>query len=134
MPFTSVVTASGGAGSIAATSSDVARWARDLYTGEVLGAGHDRAHARRRRGHGGYSPRVPYGLGVQAFSIDGRPTVGHSGRCSGTAPPCATCPGEATTVAVLTNQSRADPGAIVQGLLEVVFAAEPPCLRCQDAN
>ena len=32
MPFTSVVTASGGAGSVAATSADAARWARLLYT------------------------------------------------------------------------------------------------------
>ena len=38
-PFKSVVTAAGGAGSIAATSADAARWGRLLYTGEVLGPG-----------------------------------------------------------------------------------------------
>ena len=82
----------------------------------------------------GYSPRVPYGLGVQAFSIDGRATVGHSGRLLGFRAAMRHLPGEGTTIAVLTNQSRADPGAIVQGLLAVVFAPEPDCLRCQNPN
>ena len=41
-------------------------------------------------------------------------------------------PGEATTIAVLTNQSRADPGVIVNDLLSIVFAPEPPCFRCKD--
>ena len=40
-------------------------------------------------------------------------------------------PADATTVAVLTNQSREDPGLIVRALLSVVFEPEPPCLRCQ---
>jgi hypothetical protein len=43
-------------------------------------------------------------------------------------------PGEATTITVLTNQSRADPGVIVRGLLSVVFAPEPSCFRCQDPS
>jgi CubicO group peptidase (beta-lactamase class C family) len=132
MPFTSVVTAAGGAGSIATTSADAARWARLLYTGEVLGpemtaemlAGTDLT-AR-------YRPRVPYGLGVQAFSIDGRPTVGHSGTLLGFRAAVRYLPGESTAVAVLTNQSRADPGRVVQALLRVVFAPEPPCFRCQN--
>jgi len=134
MPFTSVVTASGGSGAIAATSSDVARWARDLYTGEVLGADMTALMLDGVEATAGYAPRVPYGLGVQAFSIDGRPTVGHSGRLLGYRAAVRHLPGEATTIAVLTNQSRADPGAIVEGLLEVVFAADSLCLRCQDPS
>ena len=53
VPFTSVVTAAGGAGGFASTARDLARWARALYGGEVLGpntvaamidvAQHDRA-------------------------------------------------------------------------------------------
>jgi hypothetical protein len=78
-----------------------------------------------------YRPRVPYGLGVQAFSIDGRPTVGHSGTLLGYRAAVRHLPAEATTIAVLTNQSRADPGVIVERLLAVVFAPEPDCLRCQ---
>ena len=36
-PFRSVVTAAGGAGSLAGTSADIAHWARALYGGDVLG-------------------------------------------------------------------------------------------------
>jgi D-alanyl-D-alanine carboxypeptidase len=132
MPFTSVVTASAGAGSVAATASDAARWARLLYTGDVLGSDMTALMLDGVAATAGYSPRVPYGLGVQSFSIDGRPTVGHSGRLLGFRAAVRHLPGEATTIAVLTNQSRADPGVIVRDLLSIVFAPEPTCLRCQD--
>jgi D-alanyl-D-alanine carboxypeptidase len=132
MPFTSVVTASGGAGSVAATASDAARWARKLYTGNVLGSDMTALMLDGVAATAGYSPRVPYGLGVQSFSIDGRPTVGHSGRLLGFRAAVRHLPGEGTTIAVLTNQSRADPGEIVRDLLSIVFAADTPCLRCQD--
>ena len=131
VPFTSVVTASGGAGSIAATSSDAARWARLLYTGDVLGPQMTAEMLSGVAGTAGYSPRVPYGLGVQAFPIDGRPTVGHSGRLLGFRASIRHVTGEATTIAVLTNQSRADPSVIVEHLLSIVFAPAPPCFRCQ---
>ena len=134
MPFTSVVTASAGAGSVAATSADAARWARLLYTGEVLGSDMTALMLDGVAATAGYKPRVPYGLGVQSFSIHGRPTVGHSGRLLGFRAAVRHLPGEATTIAVLTNQSRADPGVIVRDLLSVVFAPDPPCLRCQDAT
>lgn len=133
-PFTSVVTAAAGAGSIAATSSDVARWARLLYTGEVLGP---EMTARMLGGvlaTAGYRPRVPYGLGVQAFSIDGRLTFGHSGRLLGFRSVVRHFPGESLTVAVLTNQSRADPALIVDDLLEILFRADRPCHACQRAG
>jgi len=134
VPFTSVVTAAGGAGSIATTSEDAATWARLLYSGRVLGP---EMTAEMLRGVGltaAYKPPVPYGLGVQSFSIDGRPTVGHSGTLLGFRAAMRYLPGEATTITVLTNQSRADPGVIVRGLLSVVFAPEPACFRCQDAS
>jgi D-alanyl-D-alanine carboxypeptidase len=134
MPFTSVVTASAGAGSIAATSSDAARWARLLYTGKVLGPELTAQMLDGTAATAGYRPRVPYGLGVQAFPIDGRPTVGHSGRLLGFRAAVRHLTGENTTIAVLTNQSRADPGVIVERLLSIVFAPEPYCFRCQNAT
>ena len=130
-PFTSVVTAAAGAGSIAATSADVARWARLLYTGEVLGP---EMTARMLGGvlaTAGYRPRVPYGLGVQAFPIDDRLAFGHSGRLLGFRSVVRHFPGEALTVAVLTNQSRADPTLILEDLLEILFRADRPCHVCQ---
>jgi D-alanyl-D-alanine carboxypeptidase len=134
VPFTSVVTASGGAGSIATTSQDAAAWARLLYSGNVLGPEMTAQMLGDTGRTAPYKPRVPYGLGVQAFSIDGRPTVGHSGRLLGFRAAVRYLPGETTTIAVLTNQSRADPGVVVQGLLSVIFAPEPACFRCQDPS
>ena len=82
-PYTSVVTASGAAGSIASTATDLARWARALYGGEALTAASRFEMvadvARTARLHSA----IPYGLGVQAVSIRGRLTLGHSGRFVG---------------------------------------------------
>jgi D-alanyl-D-alanine carboxypeptidase len=130
-PFTSVISAAGGAGSIAATSSDAARWARLLYTGRILGSDMTAAMLDGVALTAGYDPRVPYGLGVQAFPIAGRLAVGHSGRLLGFRSSVRHLPGEALTIAVLTNQSRADPAVIVEDLLSVIFAPSPPCNRCQ---
>jgi D-alanyl-D-alanine carboxypeptidase len=130
-PFTSVVSAAAGAGSIAATSSDVARWARLLYTGSVLGPEMTAEMLGGVAATAGYSPRIPYGLGVQAFWIDGRPTLGHSGRLLGFRSAVRHLPAESLTIAVLTNQSRADPSAIVEELLSIIFAPDAPCVICQ---
>jgi D-alanyl-D-alanine carboxypeptidase len=132
VPFTSVVTAAAGAGSIATTSRDAASWARLLYSGQVLGPKMTAVMLAGTALTAPYKPTVPYGLGVQAFLIDGRQTIGHSGRLLGFRAAIRYLPGEGTTIAVLTNQSRADPGKIVASLLSVVFAPEPRCFRCLD--
>ena len=134
MPFTSVVTAAAGAGSVAATSRDAARWARLLYTGQLLGPEMTAEMLEGVAATAGYKPRVPYGLGVQAFPIGGRPAVGHSGRLLGFRAAVRHLPAEATTIAVLTNQSRADPGIVVERLLRIVFAPPAPCNRCGDPS
>jgi D-alanyl-D-alanine carboxypeptidase len=129
-PFRSVVTAAGGAGSIAATSGDVARWARLLYDGTAIGAAQTAAMVDDIATSAGYRPPVPYGLGVQVFPIDGRLAFGHSGRLLGFRAAVRHIPGSGTTIAVLTNQSRADPAIIIQHLLAIVFAPYPPCGLC----
>lgn len=129
-PFRSVVTAAGGAGSIAATSTDLARWGRLLYTGEVLGPAMTAQMLEGVAFTAAYSPRVPYGLGVQAFPIGGRLAVGHSGRLLGFRSSLRHLPAENVTIAVLTNQSRADPAVIVEDLLSIIFEPQPPCVRC----
>ena len=83
MPFTSVVTAAGAAGSIATTSGDLVHWARALYGGTVLDPA-TRAEmvddvVRTAAG----KPAVAYGLGVQVVQVDGHLTLGHSGRFLG---------------------------------------------------
>ena len=130
-PFTSVITAAAAAGSIAATSPDAARWARLLYSGNVVGPAMTAAMLDGVAITATYKPRVPYGLGVQAFPIGGRHAVGHSGRLLGFRSSVRHLPADGVTIAVLTNQSRADPSVIVADLLSIVFAPEPPCFRCQ---
>lgn len=133
-PFTSVISAAAGAGSVAATSADVARWARLLYTGQVLGPQLTEEMLGGVALTAGYRPRVPYGLGVQALRVDDRYTLGHSGRLLGFRSAVRHFPGESLTIAVLTNQSRADPAIIVQDLIEVIFRAERPCLMCREPS
>jgi D-alanyl-D-alanine carboxypeptidase len=123
-PFRSVVTAAGGAGSIAATSVDLARWARALYGGDVLGPTGTALLLSDFNKTTGYLPGVSYGFGVQALTIDGHASLGHSGRLLGFQGAVRHFPIDGFTIAVLTNQSRADPGAVVRSLLHVV--APPP--------
>jgi D-alanyl-D-alanine carboxypeptidase len=123
-PFRSVVTAAAGAGSLAGTSEDLARWARLLYSGEVLGPQGTAMLLGGFSTTAAYKPRVAYGYGVQAVTIAGHASFGHSGRLLGFRGVLRHLPVEGLTIAVLTNQSRADPAVIAQALIAV--ALPPP--------
>jgi D-alanyl-D-alanine carboxypeptidase len=124
MPFTSVVTAAGGAGSMAATSGDAARWARALYAGDVLPEATVRAMIGEARKTARFHPKIGYGLGVQVAMLDGRPTLGHSGRLVGFRSVVRHLPEEGITIAVLMNESNTDPTIIAKALLRIV--SPPP--------
>jgi D-alanyl-D-alanine carboxypeptidase len=120
VPFTSVVTAAGGAGGFASTARDLARWAHYLYGGEVLrpeylAAMVDSGATTALRS------AIPYGYGTQVVEIDGLKTVGHSGRLLGFRSAVRYLPDQGVSIAVLTNQSRQDPGAIVRQLLRIAM-------------
>jgi D-alanyl-D-alanine carboxypeptidase len=121
MPFRSVVTAAGGAGSIAATAEDTARWMQAFAGGKVLPARQqvemisDMARTRA------LDSRIPYGLGIQGVPIAGRPALGHSGRYLGFRNVVRYLPGEGVTIAVLTNQGGYDPTRIATALLKLVL-------------
>ena len=123
-PFRSVVTAAGGAGSIAASSIDLARWAKALYGGAVLSPSSLATMIGDVTNTAIYKPRIPYGLGVQSVTVGGWPTLGHSGRLLGFQGVMRYFPAQGFAVAVLTNQSRADPSVILKGLVAIV--APPP--------
>jgi len=129
MPFTSVVTAAGGAGGLAANASDLARWARALYAGGVLSPESVDAILGDISRTEPYKPRVPYGLGVQRVEIDGAPSLGHSGRLLGFRSAVRWLPDQDIAIAVLTNQSRTDPGIFVRALLRVARAGGA-CVNC----
>jgi len=129
-PFRSVVTAAAGAGSMAGTSADLARWARALYTGRVLGPDGTAMLLSGFSKTTDYLPGAVYGYGVQALSIDGHPALGHSGRLIGFRSAVRHFPLEGLTIAVLTNQSRADPGVIVRALLALAQPVPRTCPLC----
>jgi D-alanyl-D-alanine carboxypeptidase len=134
MPFKSVVTAAGGAGSVAASSLDVAQWARALYGGRVL----DPPRLDLMLGDfdpaPGYKPSIPYGLGVQALDMNGFPTYGHSGRFIGFRGVVRYVPGNDIAISVLTNQSRVDAGLIAASLLRIVLPPPGPCGSCPEVS
>ncbi len=121
MPFRSVVAAAGGAGSIAATALDTARWMRAWAGGELLSPSlesqvlGDMAVTRKLRS------RIPYGLGIQAVPIAGHYALGHSGRYIGIRNVARYLPGEGVTIAVLTNQGIKDPARVATALLKVIL-------------
>jgi D-alanyl-D-alanine carboxypeptidase len=127
VPFTSVVTAAGAAGGFAANAVDLARWAQALYGGDIL-APHYRAAMLDVTRSATAKAAIPYGYGVQSVEIDGRPTIGHSGRLLGFRSALRYLPDQGIAIAVLTNQSRADPAPIVRSLLRVALTpAAAPC-------
>lgn len=119
-PFTSIVTAAGAAGSVAASAPDLARWARALYGGDVLPPGARLAMLSDADATLTLKPGYPYGLGVQVNTLDGRISYGHSGRLVGARSAVRWFPEVGIAIAVVTNESRFDPGVVVQDLLAVV--------------
>ncbi len=124
-PFRSVVTAAAAAGSLAGTSGDLASWGRALYSGSVLGPVGTALLLSDFQKTRDYVAGVVYGYGIQAASIDGHPSLGHSGRLLGFRSVVRHFPIDGVTIAVLTNQSRADPAVILKALLKAVAPPTP---------
>jgi D-alanyl-D-alanine carboxypeptidase len=130
VPFTSVVTAAGSAGSLASTPDDLVTWARALYGGSVLSPASLAAMVGDVSFTAAFKPSIPYGLGVQAATVDGRPTLGHSGRLLGSRTVMRWLPDQGIAIAVLTNQSRNDPNLVARALLRVVLGTPLECTSC----
>jgi D-alanyl-D-alanine carboxypeptidase len=131
VPFTSVVTAAGGAGGFAASADDLAHWAHALYGGDVLTPEYLEAMVDVA-GTAAVKAAIPYGYGVQAIEIDGRRTVGHSGRLLGFRSAVRYLPDQGLSIAVLTNQSRTDPGPILRSLLRLALTPVDDRCRCRE--
>jgi D-alanyl-D-alanine carboxypeptidase len=131
VPFTAVITAAGGAGGFASDARDLARWARALY-GSPLLAPETFARMVDDTATVAYKARVPYGLGVQLIDIDGHRTLGHSGRLLGFRSAVRYLPDEDVSIAVLTNQSRVDPGPILRSLLRLALTPDRTPCRCDE--
>lgn len=125
MPFRSVVTAAGGAGSMAMTASDAARWMAAFAGGRVLGPDVQAQMVGDVARTAKLKPRLPYGLGIQEVPIAGRYALGHSGRFLGFRNVVRYLPGEGLAIAVLTNQGVKDPARIAEALLKIVLPPLP---------
>lgn len=130
VPFTSVVTASGAAGSIASTPGDLVRWVQALYGGSALQPRSRVAMIADILRTAQYKPRVGYGLGVQGVEVAGLFTLGHSGRFLGSRAVVRWVPAERMAIAVTTNQSRSDPNVLLADLLSLALQPEVYCARC----
>ena len=125
MPFRAVVTAAGGAGSIAATALDAATWMRAWAGGKELSPGLEAQVLADVARTAKLGARIPYGLGIQALPLAGRPALGHSGRFLGIRNVVRYLPGQGVTIAILTNQSVVDPSRVATALLKVFLPPLP---------
>ena len=124
-PFTSVVTAAGSAGAMAATSRDLAVWARRLYGGAVLRPASlvemlDVSHSL------GAGSALAYGLGAEKVWLGGRLTVGHNGRLIGAGASMRYLPDSGFSIGIVTNQDRVSPDVFAAALLAIAFPPVPP--------
>ncbi len=122
VPFTAVITAAGASGSVVAAATDMATWARSLYSGEVLPIATVGQMVDDAARTVALASRLPYGYGVHVVTVDGHPTYGHTGRYLGARGALRWFPLEGLSIAVLTNQSRADPGDLVVDLVRLALA------------
>ena len=124
-PFMSVVTAAGSAGNIAASSADLARWARALYGGKVLSAQSLASMLDTSTSRILHAP-TPYGFAVSTINLGGRLTWGHNGRLIGARASIRYLPASGFTVAVVTNQDVVGPDVFGTSLLNIAFESWPP--------
>ena len=120
LPFRSVVTAAGGAGSMASTPLDAARWMAAFAGGRVLPADLQAAMIADAAATSAMGARKAYGLGIEVVTLDSRPALGHSGRYLGFRNLVFYVPEARLSIAVLTNQGTYDPARIATSLLRIV--------------
>jgi len=121
LPFTSLATALGAAGSLVSTSSDLARWAMQLYGGRLLQPA-SLAAMEDTSISAPYHPAFIYGLGTQELAIDTFPSYGHGGTCSGYRAAMRYLPDLGASIVVLTNIDGPDPDRVVADLVAVLSA------------
>ena len=134
MPFASVVTASGAAGSMAGTALDTARWMAALAGGHILPPATVQTMLEDEAVTIGLGSPLAYGLGISTVQLAGQVANGHSGRFLGVRNVVRYLPAAGLTIAVLTNQGDVDPMRVAASLLAIALPAgfepwTPICAR-----
>jgi D-alanyl-D-alanine carboxypeptidase len=125
VPFTSVVTAAGPAGNVAATSADLAAWARALYGGAVLRPETLALAIGDSKLTAPYKPYVAYGLGVQVTRVAGHRALGHSGRFIGVRGELRYLPASGLAIAIIANQNGVDVRPLTAKLVALALSPTP---------
>ena len=124
LPYTSLATAIGTAGSLVTTAGDLALWSQALYGGRVLSPAM-LAQMVNFTTTVPFHPRWPYGLGVMRISLDGFGSWGHSGTLSGFRSVMRYFPAGRLSIVVMTNINGAMPDDVVRALLAVLYPPTP---------
>jgi D-alanyl-D-alanine carboxypeptidase len=109
-------------GDMVSTVSDLTRWTRALFTGEVVGAALTEAlRTELVAGVFAGSSMSHHGLGVMVFSHGERRLFGHRGSTPGFVGIVGYDPGEDVAVAVQSNSYAADALSIFRGEVETIL-------------
>ena len=109
-------------GDMISTVSDLTRWARALFTGQVVGAALTEAvRTELVAGVFAGSSMSHHGLGVMVFSRGGRRLFGHRGSTPGFVGIVGYDPDEDSSVAVQSNSYAADALSVFRGEVETVL-------------
>jgi D-alanyl-D-alanine carboxypeptidase len=108
LPYVSEATAVGAGGGMAATASDVARWAAALYGGGILDPASMTSMTDVSPSKP-YKPSFNYGMSFQQLPIAGRVAWGHRGHLDGFWSAVACFPNSGVTIAILTNADWINP-------------------------
>ena len=133
VPFRSVVTATGAAGSMAGTALDTARWMGALGSGLVLPPEVVDAMLADETHTAALGANLTYGLGIATVKVAGHLAIGHTGRYLGARNVVRYLPDLHLAIAVLTNQSEIDPSNFASALVKTVLGggAAMPAVRAQ---
>lgn len=112
-----------GAGELALTARDIAKWDIAMITRSVLAP--DSWHAMETTIVRTDGVSTGYGLGVDVGTLRGHRTIEHSGEVSGFSAENLVLPDDSAAVVVLTNQDAAPAaGAIAQAVAPLLIAVE----------
>lgn len=113
-----------GAGALAMSPTDLARWNISLMNRSLLSQeSYDALYTSTKLKDGS---DTTYSLGLQAWRNHGRLGLGHSGGNDGSRAESRCWPSEKIAIVVLTNEGWADPGAVIDRVANVVLQPTAP--------
>ena len=110
------------AGAIASNVSDLIRWQRALFAGEVMSA--DSLRQMTTAGQLSDGSPLTYGFGLSVGELDGHRKIAHGGSINGFRSTLAYYPDDGVTIAILANTDGAIPGRMEEQIARLVFGAK----------